>query len=132
MNQLIPMTREEREEYRLKRAAIIADRKPPSVVELARVKRAGALWHNVRTIEESYIADREIAQNREERNAVWRTYTRAMLTEMLRRRICQGLPYRETKQDEGLPIAFLPFWKTIPDVDLLNLQEALIRARFRG
>lgn len=84
------------------------------------------------TIVEHYRADRDEAANKEGRAFVWRTYARALIHELQKRGRAGGIRWRRSRMDDDLPIPYWGYWKRVPDADLLALEDALIRARFRG
>lgn len=121
------------------------DDEGPTPAEAARYARSSRMWLDARTIADRYRADREGCRNRGEREVVWRTYARALLAEQADR-IARGEGYfaqREKRhgfvrwrksraRDAELPVRFAPAWRAMSDAELLDLEEALIRARYRG
>lgn len=116
----------------------------PTPAEAARYARSSRMWLDARTIADRYRADREGCRNRGEREIVWRTYARALMAEQADR-ITRGVGvfaqrerkngfvrWRGSSRDDDLPIRFRPAWRAMSDEELLDLEEALIRARYRG
>lgn len=116
----------------------------PSAAEAARIARTNKMWMEARTIADRYRADREACRNRVERAMVWRTYARALLDEQADR-IAEGQGFFATRErqngfvrwraswrDDDMAIRYRPAWRAMSDGDLLDLEEALIRARYHG
>jgi hypothetical protein len=89
-------------------------------------------------IYEHYIKDRDSADGSEERRAVWRTYTHALLDELQTAKrqqesgvFCPSFVLRGAAGDDDLAVRFKPYWSAIPLVDLQELWLALERARYR-
>jgi hypothetical protein len=91
-----------------------------------------------RTIADRYRADREACRNRAERAMVWRTYARALLDEQADRIaagagvFAQRVRWRASWRDDDMAVRYRPAWRAMSDADLLDLEVALIRARYAG
>ncbi|WP_294278310.1 hypothetical protein [uncultured Sphingomonas sp.] len=116
----------------------------PGAAEAARIVRTNTMWMEARTIADRYRADREACRNRVERAMVWRTYARALLDEQADR-IAAGVGifaqrerqngfvrWRASWRDNDMAVRYRPAWRAMSDADLLDLEVALIRARYSG
>jgi len=109
------------------------DKYPVTESERAKIARVAKLHNAARTITDHYRADREAADDKEERGDVWRTYALAMVMEQERRAIGRvGITLYKKERDLSLPLPFAPHWASITDVDLEELELALIRARHKA
>jgi hypothetical protein len=85
-------------------------------------------------IADHYRQERDASENIDARKAVFRAYALAVQQMIAERQLAPSDPmrWRTAAQDAGLPEPFLPRWRSLAGDELMELYDALTRARSAG